>query len=466
MATAQNLPTLIEMLKNNNIEAAAVGGWNGTPCNFVLRNNGALAPYDPLTNNASAAFCYSSEAQPCLPRPRPQIHRVCMRPSNYFEEKGDSKGSNGSFGNGASASEGIRIIQSSQPVQIQRDIEFPRDIQINIPETGNHDERNRGDREYSITNNYYYGRGPFGPCRPFYPRPYNRKHPGILEKVLQCGPGERLIGGASYYDPCQNKGGYINCTKAPCYPYGPYYGGRGSGFKDSSCPLFNTLSCPLFKGSGNYPYNGYGPSFGNSGYGCYPYYGKGYDGYGKGYGPYYGGYGSGGYSGYGSGGYNGYRSGGPGSGDYNGYGSGDPGSGGSTGYENGYGGGGSNGYSGYGGFSNEGNGNEGEGLGGFGADDFPEQGPEWYAGVSQGPQGGQSPFSRDIPMGDHNEPQVDQSPFSRNMTMADQDEPLGETAQQMEGNPMGGNGQGDEQEPERPPQMDEGEQDQLEESER
>ncbi|ELQ73802.1 hypothetical protein THOM_3281 [Trachipleistophora hominis] len=58
MASARNLPFLIELLRTNKIDAAVVCGWNGTPGNFVLRANGALAPYDPLTNNASYAFCY------------------------------------------------------------------------------------------------------------------------------------------------------------------------------------------------------------------------------------------------------------------------------------------------------------------------------------------------------------------------------------------------------------------------
>ncbi|ELA48288.1 hypothetical protein VCUG_00124 [Vavraia culicis subsp. floridensis] len=60
MATARNLPLLINLLQRNKIDAAAVSGWNGTSGNFVLRSNGALAPYEPLTNQASYAFCYGS----------------------------------------------------------------------------------------------------------------------------------------------------------------------------------------------------------------------------------------------------------------------------------------------------------------------------------------------------------------------------------------------------------------------
>merc|ERR1712121_24147 len=74
MATAENLPTLIQLLKNNGYPSAAVAGWNNQAANLVLRDNGALAPYKRFTNDANAAICVKNEptcANPCPPAPQP-----------------------------------------------------------------------------------------------------------------------------------------------------------------------------------------------------------------------------------------------------------------------------------------------------------------------------------------------------------------------------------------------------------
>lgn len=96
VANAQNLPYLISILRNNCIDAAAVAGWNDHLCyDLVLRANGALAPFQQLTNYADHAFCIqkghgcrrepvcgdsSSSKQshrPCPPQPMPCPPQPC-----------------------------------------------------------------------------------------------------------------------------------------------------------------------------------------------------------------------------------------------------------------------------------------------------------------------------------------------------------------------------------------------------
>lgn len=58
VASGSNVSFLMTMLCNLGIESAAVGGWNDhISYDSVLRVNGALAPYNPKTNNANYAFC-------------------------------------------------------------------------------------------------------------------------------------------------------------------------------------------------------------------------------------------------------------------------------------------------------------------------------------------------------------------------------------------------------------------------
>ncbi|RVD90794.1 spore wall and anchoring disk complex protein [Tubulinosema ratisbonensis] len=73
-ADTNNIDTLISILKNAGVESAYVNGWNGTPGNFVLRSNGALAPFSPFTNDTEYTFCYKE--CPCPPHGAPQVHRV------------------------------------------------------------------------------------------------------------------------------------------------------------------------------------------------------------------------------------------------------------------------------------------------------------------------------------------------------------------------------------------------------
>ncbi|KAM0673454.1 hypothetical protein GVAV_003147 [Gurleya vavrai] len=82
VANATNLSYLISMLVNKCVEAAAVAGWNDhISYEYVLRSNGALAPYQRLTNHADYAFCIKQgqgcsrkrpHERPCPPRPCPQ----------------------------------------------------------------------------------------------------------------------------------------------------------------------------------------------------------------------------------------------------------------------------------------------------------------------------------------------------------------------------------------------------------
>lgn len=95
MATTQNLPHLLDVLRRSGVEAAAVNGWNGVYSDLVLKSNGALAPYNPQTNNANAAFCifgYQQPtgtsvpvpcAQPLQPTYRPptiEVSSTCLKP--------------------------------------------------------------------------------------------------------------------------------------------------------------------------------------------------------------------------------------------------------------------------------------------------------------------------------------------------------------------------------------------------
>lgn len=56
-ADSANINSLINILKARCIPAAYVSGWNGTPGDFVLRDNGALAPWNRITNDANYSFC-------------------------------------------------------------------------------------------------------------------------------------------------------------------------------------------------------------------------------------------------------------------------------------------------------------------------------------------------------------------------------------------------------------------------
>ncbi|TBU05375.1 hypothetical protein CWI37_0019p0020 [Hamiltosporidium tvaerminnensis] len=73
VANGQNIPYLMEMLNNNKFASAGVSGWNDHLGNFVLRNNGSLAPFEPLTNNSEYAFCVGP--CPCPERPFPIGYR-------------------------------------------------------------------------------------------------------------------------------------------------------------------------------------------------------------------------------------------------------------------------------------------------------------------------------------------------------------------------------------------------------
>lgn len=73
-ADTNNIDTLISILKNAGVDSAYVNGWNGTPGNFVLRANGALAPYVPFTNDTEYTFCYKE--CPCPPYGAHQKHHV------------------------------------------------------------------------------------------------------------------------------------------------------------------------------------------------------------------------------------------------------------------------------------------------------------------------------------------------------------------------------------------------------
>lgn len=170
MATAENLPHLISMLKENCIEAASVGGWNGQCANLVLRSNGALAPYDAKTNNANAAFCTAQT--PCNPqRPVPCVQSVQVVPISYDTQ------------------------QVCQPIQ--------------------HEEQSQTHQPAVVCPTVEKCHKP-KPC---------------FADLLKCGPGERLCGQAYFVDPCQRTSGYINCRSNPCFGpyygpgYGPYYGG-------------------------------------------------------------------------------------------------------------------------------------------------------------------------------------------------------------------------------------------------
>ncbi|KAF7684014.1 Spore wall and anchoring disk complex protein EnP1 [Astathelohania contejeani] len=57
VANANNLPSLIGLLNKFNVPSAMVAGWNNHRDCYVLRANGALAPYDSLTNDTEYSFC-------------------------------------------------------------------------------------------------------------------------------------------------------------------------------------------------------------------------------------------------------------------------------------------------------------------------------------------------------------------------------------------------------------------------
>lgn len=78
-ADACNIGLLLQILRNNCVESAFVGGWNGQPANLVLRSNGALAPYCRVTNDANHAFCR-------LPCPCPPYRQPVANPAPCAEK--------------------------------------------------------------------------------------------------------------------------------------------------------------------------------------------------------------------------------------------------------------------------------------------------------------------------------------------------------------------------------------------
>eukprot|EP00866_Antonospora_locustae_P001558 jgi/Antlo1/1558/918 len=79
-ADACNIGILLQILRNNCVDSAFVGGWNGQPANLVLRSNGALAPYCRVTNDANHAFCK-------LPCPCPPYRQAETKPVPCVEKK-------------------------------------------------------------------------------------------------------------------------------------------------------------------------------------------------------------------------------------------------------------------------------------------------------------------------------------------------------------------------------------------
>lgn len=217
MATTRNLPYLIQMLRASETPAAVVTGWNGVEANLVVRDNGAVAPYDPRTNNANAAFCCVSgmpgpiPPQPCpnpcpapLPicPPAPCVPYPCNTGPDYnnFVPNGDvSVACNWDKpGNAEFKSPCLPYANS------------PRLIECN----GNWNERRRWPQPYPVYNinyNYYY-LCDYDKCKypePCYDKkpPYKKKCPFLrkLSNCLECRPNEKCFGEATYCDPCQGK---------------------------------------------------------------------------------------------------------------------------------------------------------------------------------------------------------------------------------------------------------------------
>merc|ERR1712121_36645 len=223
MATAENLPTLIQLLKNNGYPSAAVAGWNNQAANLVLRDNGALAPYDRLTNDANAAICLKNMAT--CPNPCPKI-QVLPQPCPPAPQP---------------------TPQPCQPIICQ-----PK-VQLLLPKNKKH---------------HYHKKKRISPCG-WNNVPYHHKNSHCTDEILRCRKGEYLVGGVSYVDPCQGTAKYLNLTKCGVWiPYSPYNQNYGCGpsFSSGSYSPYNSYNG--YYPYGQYPYNNqcypYGPLYGQN----------------------------------------------------------------------------------------------------------------------------------------------------------------------------------------------------------
>lgn len=187
MATSANLNQLICILKEANVDAAAVSGWNGVYQGLVLRANGALAPYDPQTNNANAAFCYRKK-DPCL-----SVVPQC----NYSQNIPAIESSMQSFISNPANSCSNDYFLEKQISNCHVDYDQYRKCPV-----------------YNIVNNYYYK------WKRHHRRHHHKKYSPCIEKFLKCHPGEKLYGQAYYNDPCQDTYGHLYLSDETC---GPYY---------------------------------------------------------------------------------------------------------------------------------------------------------------------------------------------------------------------------------------------------
>lgn len=81
-ADAQNINALRKMMCDKGVKAASVASWNGQICDLVLRENGALAPYNAITNDTSYAFCMASCPCPSGPKKAVEIAKLTKVPGN------------------------------------------------------------------------------------------------------------------------------------------------------------------------------------------------------------------------------------------------------------------------------------------------------------------------------------------------------------------------------------------------
>ncbi|MBG6134181.1 hypothetical protein [Longispora fulva] len=61
-ASVHNLSTLLAVLASEGVESGYVSGWNGQQGDYVLRSNGAIAPYDEHANDTGHAFVVQPQA--------------------------------------------------------------------------------------------------------------------------------------------------------------------------------------------------------------------------------------------------------------------------------------------------------------------------------------------------------------------------------------------------------------------
>merc|ERR1712080_294497 len=173
-ATAYNINTLTNMLKECNIPNAAVFSWNGQPARLVLQQNGALNPFNQQTNPTDYVFCarkchgkpkqvcppvkpYCPPVQPYCPPVKPYCPPFCPP---YRKERREWKGDSSDFNINVDAEVDVDVEVSNGRDDIDIDIEESIDINVGRDSSSDEGRHHRGRRLRPCL--------PYrGPCKPY-----------------------------------------------------------------------------------------------------------------------------------------------------------------------------------------------------------------------------------------------------------------------------------------------------------